>query len=552
MILSVLRNALMPRATLAATAIESDLRIGSRKVLLPALLLSAFVAMNPTSALAWCCPSDTCVPTCDPPTLACEAVDVATSFALLYTEFDLYLFLVTEPEIVDAVSGVQTQITAATQVQMDVNINAAKLSAQDGMFWDQAAAQAKIDVSQMVNTASQQCRLDTVKQTAKLAEPFRRQMIDTLHKNSANLAMNSSYTTGRMLAAATQRYCKNGMLSPDLVGPKAFAAMGCFQDPPYENAYMKPGSVLDHLVLVHPDSAPLGVYADGSIITKMAILDNPDDPANPSTAAVVWASLTDKQKAYVAARRYCENLEQSELHSNHFTGDQASLPDNMQRITQNFSAMGMLGTLTNVCYSELARRTAPNVYDAADPQMASASMQLKKTVRDKKVAEQLLHIGTNPIIWQAYTAFDAVQLVPNGPPVMDGADPQIFISPALYDYAKYHVYCADADTWDSMNFDPGKDAQRFTAQIKCTQITGLAKELDARYADLFERSTAGIKAAGRSFVVPLSAPAKADNGGGLRQVSLRKETSNKTKMIPMDVVIRKMDQSETKSNAGGQ
>jgi hypothetical protein len=484
--------------------------------------------------------------------LACEAVDVATSFALLYSEFDLYLFLVTEPEIVDAVSGVQTAISGAVTLQTSVSSNAAKAAATDNMFWDQAAAQAKIGASLSPNTSSQQCRLDTVKQTAKLAEPFQRQMTDNLHKNSANLAMNSAYTTGRILAAATQRYCKNGMLSPDLVGPKAFASMGCFQDPPYENAFMKPGSVLEHLVLVPPDSASLGAYPDGSPITKMSILDNPDDPANPSTAAVVWASLTDKQKAYVAALRYCQNLEQSELRSNHFTGDQASQPENMQRITQNFSAMGMLGTLTNVCYSELARRTAPNVYDAADPQMASATMQLKKTVRDKKIAEQLLTAGTDPIVWQAYTAFDPVQLVPNGPPVLDGADPQIFISPALYDYAKYRVYCSDADTWDSMNFDPGKDAQRFTAQIKCTQITGLAKELDARYADLFERSTAGIKAAGRSFVAPLSAPAKADNGGGLHQVSWREDDQKKAKIMPMETIISKMDQGGKKSVGAAQ
>lgn len=539
MIFSALRERLSRRAGTDGSGVTARRKSRKRAVII-GVVLAFLLVVRPEPALAICpvgsvCGPVACMFTCDAPTVASCVLSTTLAWGLLPAWFTLQLQPL-QRGVADAVTALGVKVGGRVDALRGQRKEIAEAQAQTSMFTQQVAAKKKVDIATAVNPNSGQCRLDTVKSGTKIIGNFERAVVKETDRAGAALATGGQ-STQRMRMASLQRLCKNGMLTPKMMGAKAFATLQCFEDPMYSGAHVNPQSVLGHMVLVPPNDVDMG------------ILDNPDDPLNPVTALVVWDRLFDKQKDYVAAMRYCQTLEQSVLQTNTFTSDQASTPENMRRITQNFSATGMLQTLTNVCYAEVARRTAPNVYDAADPAMASPAMVKKREI-DPRIVEQLKYVSLPVRTWQGYdgpsTLYDPVQMVPTGPVRTDAVSggPQVFISPALYQYAKYYAYCSNPKTAENFDIDSGEEAVAYENHLKCETITKAAKAIDARYLELFSLATSGVQAIQGSFASPDPTAAKSaeiDGAGALQQVSLQKGGDKKTKVVPMANLIRKMD-----------
>ena len=537
MIGAALRKILLRRTGVEGGVAPSGRRKGNRAVIL-CVLLAGLLVMRPEPAQACCdanCPG---AYLCDPFTVPCAAIAAFEAFATIVANLVIYIEVFVNPAIVDAAHGLGSKAATALQATMLSNKEVAHAASKQKTFWDMYLADKKLTIDNLPNTGEEQCRLETTRLAAGTGTIYQQEMVREMDRASTALAVNPVYNTQRMQMSATQRYCKNGMLTRASMGNTAFDKMECFEDPIYADAYIQAGRILDHLVLVPPSSAPRGFYLDGKPITDMSILDNPDDPANPLPAKAVWDGLTDKQKDYVAALRYCQHMEQSALQVTNFNSDQAATPDNMRRITGNFSAIGMLQTLANVCYSELARRTAPNVYDAADPAMASPAMTLKRET-DPLIAEQLVRIQMTPLTWMAYRSFDLINKVPAGPPVGE----QVFISPALYQLAKYHAYCTDRATAYHLDMDSGNEATIYNNKMKCENIVRMHESLKGRYAELFAQAGKGMKAVGMGFMPPTAAPVKVENeDGAIRKVNM--SGGNGGGIVPLSRLIRKMDRED--------
>ncbi|MGB4102289.1 MAG: hypothetical protein WBK91_10345 [Alphaproteobacteria bacterium] len=507
----------------------------ARKILL-GIIFAGMLALRPAPAAAGCCVW-VCPPTCDPGTILCAVTDDAFAFAALIAFVEAQYLLIAPP-VVDALAGFSSGISAMISAQMKQiqEIYLAAVKQRTLIKYD--ITSKELIISEAVNTQREQCRLETSKMLADATAGHQRDMAKAMDRASSSLALNQLYDTQRMRSSALQRYCKNGMLRrpPGPAGTTAFDQMGCFEDPVFTDAYLQSGRVLDHLALVPPPGAIRGTYPDGKPITDMSILDNPDDPLNPVSAQVVWNRLTDKQKNYVAALRYCQHLEQSRLQVTKFTRDEASTPENMRRITKNLSSTGLLQSLASVCYSEVARRTAPNIYDASDPAMGATAMLLKRD-DDEKVARQLDRAGIDPTVYRAHIGYDLATGRPVNP-----VPNQVFISPALYQYAKYHAYCADRTTSDLFDMESGTAANAYQNKLKCEHIMQRYKTLEARYAELFTQADEGMKAIGAGFMVPVPTPMRSENDSdGVRRVNLR--AGKAPSFVPMGQLIKQEKQA---------
>ena len=259
MIGAALRKILLRRTGVEGGVAPSGRRKGNRAVIL-CVLLAGLLVMRPEPAQA-CCDAD-CPGAylCDPFTVPCAAIAAFEAFATIVANLAIYIETVVNPPIVDAAHGLGSKAATALQATMLSNKEVAHAASKQKTFWDMYLADKKLTIDNFPNTGDELCRLATVRKVAEIGEWYQRGTAQEMSRASTALAVNPIYNTQRMQMSATQRYCKNGMLTRASMGNTAFDKMECFEDPIYADAYIQAGRILDHLVLVPPNSAPPARY----------------------------------------------------------------------------------------------------------------------------------------------------------------------------------------------------------------------------------------------------------------------------------------------------
>jgi hypothetical protein len=417
-------------------------------------------------------------------------------------------------KVVDALSGAMTSISSMLTLETSVTSNAAKAAATQDMFSEQAAKDAIVNTSIIPDTNDTLCRLHTARSMKNTMNDYNKAVGKSLETGLNDLATNRSYTPSRLAVGWLYRLCKNGQLrrgtAPDFAdsdfGPKWFAANACIDSPVQTHAFLNPTTILDHSILVSPSK------------DQMDVLNNPESayPPNPpmpgGTPETVWAALTDKQKLFVGAKLFCENLSMSRINPIHFTSDQAMMPGNMQAITNRLSSNGLMATAQSLCQHEVARRTAP---DPESPDLAAdPAMQIILT-RGEKVATFLTG-NESKNMEDIYAYLTDATGANTGAPVVIGAGvdagkPKAFISPYLIDRFG-NDYCDSQDTADNFAFKQGSEAVRSGTSLDCLTVTARWQLNDIAHRLAFSQTVLGMPDMD-SNGEPQAAPAKANYKG---------------------------------------
>lgn len=417
-------------------------------------------------------------------------------------------------KVVDAVSGAMTSISAMLTLQTDVQINAAKAGATQDMFSAQAAKEAIVNVSIIPDTNDTLCRLHTARSMKNTMNDYKKAVGKSLESGLNDLATNRNYTPSRLAVGWLYRLCKSGQLrrgtAPNFddsdFGKKWFDANQCIDSPVQTHAFLNPTTILDHTILVAPSK------------DQMDVLNNPESayPPNPpmpgGTPEVVWAALTDKQKLFVGAKLFCENLAMSRINPIRFTSDQAMMPGNMPAITNRLSSNGLMATAQSLCQYEVARRTAA---DPENPDLVADPAMGLVLSRGQKVATFLT--GTeakNPEEVYAYNT-DATGANVGAPVVItagpDAGKPKAFISPYLIDRFG-NDYCDSQDTADNFSFKSGDEAERSGTSLDCLTVTARWQLNNISHRLAFSQTVLGMPDMDPNGE-PQTAPAKAHYKG---------------------------------------
>jgi hypothetical protein len=324
------------------------------------------------------------------------------------------------------------------------------------------------------------------------------------------------------------RLWKSGQLRPGTApefldsdfGTKWFNANACIDSPVQAHAFLNPTTILDHTVLVSPSK------------DQMDVLNNPESayPPNPpmpgGTPETVWAALTDKQKLFVGAKLFCENLIMSRMNPVRMTSDQALLPGNMSQTLKSLGNMGKLLAAQAQCNNEIARRTAP---DPENPDFAGDLAMQDILAKGNKIATFLVtNESKNPVDIYAYNtdATGANTLpaitVAAGP---HAGESKSFISPYLIE--RYNNdYCNSQDTANNISFKPGSESERATGHLSCLLVQQVWDEHEITMRSIFARIVQSISEVDMNAGEFTAAPAKARfDGDGYRGRNGQKRAS---------------------------
>ncbi len=419
--------------------------------------------------------------------------------------------------IIAAVGLMGGGTASAKQAQVAAAQDAAKSKAEHHTYVAMRETYHNVRANQTVNMQSVNCRLQTINNTiAVVKEKFEGAVAFNLQDGVINLFFNHNFSPARTRVATIQRNCKNGQLLRtdmgsawwDAINAASPATSQCFEDttdvdgdgqPDFAHAFMKATTVLDHRVMVAPSSA------------DMTVLNNPDGGGNPQT---VWNGLTVKQKLYVSAVRFCENLALYALQPLGVSGDAAMAAENQATILQNLAAIGKLDALVYACRSELARRTAP---DAAA--MVAAGYTDMQPVVDNaaKVAELLLRTGAQK---RSSGEADEFQEIIGGTTVS-------YVSPALLAYARSEAFCNNNETMKSIYSDTGTDSKKTDNVVQCELLKMTNLETEQIYRSLFNDMIGGIGKLAPQFSDKLPTPTRAEGRSMIQQAGLRQPTPQK-------------------------
>ena len=352
-----------------------------------------------------------------------------------------------------------------------------------------------------INTQSVNCRMQTMNNMAStVTEKFEQSVAFNLQDGVINLFFSQNFNPVRTRVATLQRNCKNGQMRRGDLGESWWNAVNaasppqgqCFEDatdlngdgvPDFAHAFLSPTTVLDNRVMVPPSNA------------NMARLNDPNGAG--AVVQTVWTGLNRKQKIYVSAVRFCENLALYALRPLGIYGDAAMAPQNQQIILQNFAAIGKLDALVYACRSEVARRTAP---DAA-ALVAAGFTEMQGVADDAaKAGELLRRTGVNPAEFA------------------EGAT--TYVSPALLSYARTEAFCNNNETAKSIYADTGTDSEKTTAVLRCEQLKMTNRETEQIYRSLFNSMVAGVGGLQAQFVDGVAAPLRAEAEGRVEKASL--------------------------------
>ncbi len=467
--------AVVPRSMFAVRSLRPTL---CAKAL--AVLLSLFVLM-PQSAHAFC-------PSCGAPAaVAVQYTSVSAALAAMGTA------LASVVGIGNGADGVLASFATAAKY------DAVKGQTDAELFHKMKAMETEVRAANTVNMKSGNCRLQTMHNAATMVETkFEKNVAANLGDGVMNLFFNPVFTRERSLGASLQRLCRNGQLAKTDVGQKFWDAMaaatpaggsGCFTDmtdsnsdgfPDFLRAFATKDVILNNQVLVPPKPQ------------DMDDLNNPDGVGthNPQT---VWSGLSYKQKAYVSAVRYCENLALMVLKPLSVRNDAAMDPANAPVILQNFAAMGKLDTLMYACRAEIARRTAP------DPALVGSVMPgLAESA--KKSGAFLEKSGVKTSVFRE-----------------GGKD---YVSPALLSYGRNEAFCNSKATTTSFFADTGSDSEKSNNVVECENLKMVYQETEGIYRETFTAMVNGLRDVGQEFVAGKESP-HAERGGLLKSVNFK-------------------------------
>jgi len=358
---------------------------------------------------------------------------------------------------------------------------AAKMGASMDFAGNMLAMHRRFRAENTQNMQSVNCRLATKNKMTPVLDGFTqahaREMVRGLVDG---VYFNPNVTPQRLAAGMIYRLCQNGQLAPSDLGKKVFDANNCIYDPTTVHDFEKVSTILDSPVLV----PPLGTASGG--MKKMQLLDNPElanippaPAANPLKA--VWDSLNDKEKKYVGARRFCENLILNRVQPQTIRNDAAMTLGGMEAIAQNIGAMGSLSSAYDVCSRELSRRTAMD-------KAVIAGTSTEAT--PEKIISLLIGLGADARSLYAYqtaadyndTTTETEIPVPDpahpgqnlkmkiGKPISGAGKPIVFISQYLKDiYPREHALSEKCASYA----DTGTQSAKTGNMMACAQTAAL-------------------------------------------------------------------------------
>lgn len=378
--------------------------------------------------------------------------------------------------------------------------------------------QRRANMVAVSSTQSLNCRMHTMDNVARaITQKFQQAVAFNLQDGVINLFFNRSFAPERTMVASLQRNCKNGQLRRTDMGDTWWNAVNanssptsqCFEDttdvdgdgaPDFSHAFLRPSTILDSRVLIPPSNA------------QMDVLNNPESAALGGPQAV-WAALTPKQRAYVSAVRFCENIALTALRPLGVYGDEAHDVRNMSTALTNMAALAKLDALVYACRSELARRTAP---DAATMVGAGFNDMTELVNNNPRVGEILIRSGVNPQEFRE-----------------GGTD---YMSAAMLAYARGEAFCSSMQTSKSMYADSGTDDQRTQNVLKCEQLKMYYKETEDIYRSLFSNMVNGVSRLEGQFSSGVHSPTRTEADGMVQKASFadsRKPWSGRKKLVDM-------------------
>lgn len=378
--------------------------------------------------------------------------------------------------------------------------------------------QRRANMEMVTNNQSLNCRMHTMDNVSRaITQKFQQAVAFNLQDGVINLFFNRSFTPDRTLVASLQRNCKNGQLRRTDMGDGWWNAINaasaptsqCFEDatdvdgdgvPDFAHGFMRPSTILDYRVLIPPSNA------------QMDVLNNPESAALGGPQAV-WGTLTPKQRAYVSAVRFCENIALTALKPLDVYGDEALDVRNMSTALTNMAAIAKLDALVYACRSELARRTAP---DAAAMVGAGFNDMTELVNNNPRVGEILIRSGVNPQEFRE-----------------GGTD---YMSAAMLAYGRGEAFCSSMATSKSMYADSGTDDQKTQNILRCEQLKLYYKETEDIYRSLFSNMVNGVSRLEGQFSSGIRSPTRTEADGMVQKASfsdLRKPWSVGKKLVDM-------------------
>lgn len=321
-----------------------------------------------------------------------------------------------------------------------------KGEAEHNSITSRVLAAKTLNARNTVNTQNLNCRIATHNTLTPATEAAMRLNNLTTENGIIGLMFNQNYTPMRLSISHLYRLCQNGQLTPQVFGQKWFDDNECIDNPRTAYDYLKASTILDSPLLLAPTQA------------QMNILNNPEG-STPATVKATFDALNDKQKKFLGALRYCENLVIGRMLNNIRNGE-AMTPANMMASTQNAQRNGALLAARKACGNEMARRTGTDIT------LLPASPYRDSFERNgPKLINYLVNKrGYDPRLVYTY-ATDADYDSNN--PIGGAANPRIYVSNYLADQ---HLR-AHAMDMDCVNYaDTGTDAIKTSNALRCSQI----------------------------------------------------------------------------------
>ncbi len=331
------------------------------------------------------------------------------------------------------------------------------------------------DIEHKVNTikygidpGDTSCQLYTARSASVALEWYSKGVRHSMENGINSIAMSSTVSPERKAVGWLYRLCKSGQLrrgtpaanfTDSDFGQAWFDGNRCIEDRTQAHAFLRPSTILENPVLVPPNQAQM------EVLNNPAIYDPVDGGApHPlaGTPAQTWARLTDKQKLFVGAKLFCENLAMGWITPLGMTTSEASNPDNMLTIRARMNTNGQKNVAADLCRLELTRRTAP---DPDAPENAGVAAMAEIRVQREKVGNFLLDIaGKNPEDILAYSTNPVTGTIIPG-----SARAARFISPYLIERYAYD-YCNNIQVAEGFNHKSGTAAEHTALALDCLEV----------------------------------------------------------------------------------
>lgn len=381
----------------------------------------------------------------------------------------------------------------------------------------------KVRASNTIGMQSTNCRIGT----KNLLAPAMDNIASTVKQLQergivGGMFFNSVMTPQRIATGHIYRLCKNGQLTRNDFGDAWFNTNQCIEDPMTAHDYLQASTILDYPVLIPPPQATLD------------ILNNPEASTAPAITAA-WSGLNDKQKKYIGATRFCENLVLSRIRPQEIRGDAATSSTNMAIVAQNLSAMASLSSVRDMCLSELSRRTA------IDPATMPAGAHRTAIEQNaEKVINFLVNMrGADPKELYAYSSLANYNA---NNPIQVAGNPKAWVSQYVIDRHPrdfgLSIKCVGYG-------DGGTDAERTANGLACAQTAQIWENNESQRRKNFLEAVASVRSA-PAFSQGVAAPTRAGYVPGVSPTPLLRDAALDIpgldqKTMPLRDMIQAMD-----------